>query len=50
MVNKDYSNVIKNIDVIAQKIYDDFEKAEIPNLQLPTRTKANIPINSLLTL
>ena len=42
MTKKDYTNVISKIDMIASKIYDDFEKADIPYLQLPTRTKANI--------
>jgi len=28
--------------MVASKIYADFEKANIPSLQLPTRTKANI--------
>jgi len=42
MTKKDYTNVISKIDLIASKIYDDFEKAHIPYLQLPTRTKANI--------
>ena len=42
MTKKDYTNVISKIDLIASKIYDDLEKADIPYLQLPTRTKANI--------
>ncbi len=42
MVKKDYTEVIKKIDMVASKIYDDFTKTEIPSLQLPTRTKANI--------
>ena len=42
MTKKDYTNVINKIDLVASKIYNDFEKADIPYLQLPTRTKANI--------
>jgi len=42
MRKKDYNNVISKIDMVASKIYGDFEKANIPSLQLPTRTKANI--------
>jgi len=42
MTKKDYTNVINKIDLVASKIYADFEKADIPYLQLPTRTKANI--------
>jgi len=41
-MKKDYSEVINKIDSVASKIYDDFEKIEIPSLNLPTRTKANI--------
>ena len=39
---RDYTNVVKKIDSIAEKVYSDLEKAEIPALQLSTRTKANI--------
>jgi len=39
---KDYSNVISKIDLIASKIYEDLQKTDIPNIQLPTRTKSNI--------
>jgi len=41
-MSKDYSNVIKKIDSIASKVYNDLQKPEIPNLKLPTRTKSNI--------
>lgn len=41
-MKKDYSQVIKKIDEIAYKVYDDFEKSKIPSLNLPTRTKTNI--------
>ena len=39
---KDFSEVIKKIDMIASKVYTDLEKSEIPHLNLPTRTKTNI--------
>ena len=39
---KDYSNVINKIDLIAEKVYNDFKKSEIPSLELPTRSKSNI--------
>jgi DNA topoisomerase-6 subunit A len=42
MVKKDYTNVLNKIDMIASKIYDDFQKTEIPYLNLPTRSKSNI--------
>lgn len=42
MVKKDYSKVITKIDSIAEKIYEDFQKTEIPYLTIPTRTKSNI--------
>ncbi len=41
-MKKDYSEVISKIDSIAEKVYDDFIKAEIPHLKIPTRTKSNI--------
>ena len=50
MTNKDYSNVISKIDAVAAKIYDDFQKIEIPSLNLPTRTKANIKFDDKLNL
>ena len=45
MIKKDYSTVLSKIDLLAKKIYDDFEKTEIPALNLPTRTKSNIRFN-----
>lgn len=45
MVKKDYSKVISKIDLVAEKIYNDFQKSEIPYLTLPTRTKSNIKFN-----
>ena len=42
MVKKDYSDVIKKIDLVAKKIYNDFQESEIPYLNLPTRSKSNI--------
>jgi len=50
MVNKDYSNVISRIDAVAEKIYEDFKKTEIPYLQLPTRTKSNIKFDDKLNV
>jgi len=50
MVNKDYSDVIKKIDLVASKIYDDFQKTEIPSLTLPTRTKSNIKFDEKLNV
>ena len=50
MVKKDYSNVISRIDTIAEKIYEDFKKANIPYLNLPTRTKANIKFDDNLNV
>ena len=50
MTKKDYTNVISKIDLVASKIYDDFEKADIPYLQLPTRTKANIKFDDKLSV
>lgn len=44
-MNKDYSEVIKKIDLVASKIYNDFQKTEIPSINLPTRTKSNIRFN-----
>jgi len=41
-MTRDYSGVISKIDSIAAKVYADLEQAEIPALQLSTRTKANI--------
>ena len=39
---KDYSNVVKKIDMIASKVYNDLQTPVIPNIQLPTRSKSNI--------
>jgi len=50
MVNKDYSNVIYRIDAVAAKIYEDFQKTEIPFLNLPTRTKSNIKFDDKLNV
>lgn len=50
MVKKDYSDVINKIDMIALKIYNDFQKTEIPSLDLPTRTKANIKFDEKLNV
>lgn len=49
-MNKDYSDVIRKVDMIANKIYDDFKKAEIPSLDLPTRTKSNIKFDDNLNV
>jgi len=49
-MDKDYSHVIKKIDNIATKVYSDFEKNHIPNIQLPTRTKSNIDFNEKLNV
>ena len=49
-MNKDYSNVLKKIDLIAEKVYDDFQKTEIPSLALPTRTKSNIKFDDKLSV
>ncbi len=50
MVKKDYTDVINKIDMIALKIYNDFQKTEIPYLDLPTRTKANIKFDEKLNV
>jgi len=50
MVKKDYSDVINKIDMIAAKIYNDFQKTEIPSIDLPTRTKANIKFDEKLNV
>lgn len=49
-MNKDYSHVIKKIDNIAEKVYDDFEKTKIPAIALPTRTKSNIDFDEKLNV
>jgi len=50
MVNKDYSQVLTKIDMIAEKIYNDFQETKIPYLNLPTRTKANIKFDDKLSV
>jgi len=50
MAKKDYTEVINKIDLVAAKIYEDFQKTEIPYLTLPTRTKANIKFNDKLNV
>lgn len=47
---KDYTNVISKINLIASKVYDDFQKDDIPFLQLPTRTKSNIKFDEKLSV
>jgi len=49
-MTKDYSEVIKKIDSIAEKIYDDLKKTDIPYIQLSTRTKANIKFDDKLSV
>ena len=49
-MSKDYSHVINKIDAVAEKIYNDFEKTEIPYLMLPTRTKSNIRFDDKLNV
>ncbi|HDM67373.1 MAG TPA: DNA topoisomerase VI, partial [Thermoplasmatales archaeon] len=41
-MKKDYTHVIKKIDEIAEKVYSDLEKSNIPFIELPARTKTNI--------
>ena len=50
MVKKDYSEVINKIDLVAKKIYNDFQQAEIPFLNLPTRSKSNIIFDEKLNV
>lgn len=47
---KDYTNVISRIDLIASKIYDDLQNADIPFLQLSTRAKSNIKFDEKLSV
>ncbi len=47
---KDYSEVIKKIDTIASKLHSDLQNANIPSLQLPTRTKSNITFDTKLNV
>ena len=49
-MKKDYSKVISQIDTVANKIYDDFKKTNIPSISLPTRTKANITFDEKLNV
>jgi DNA topoisomerase-6 subunit A len=49
-MNKDYSNVINKIDLIASKIYEDLQNTEIPFLKLSTRTKSNIKFDEKLSV
>jgi DNA topoisomerase-6 subunit A len=50
MVNKDYSNVLNQINVVAAKIYNDFQNTDIPYLNLPTRSKSNIKFDDKLNV
>ncbi len=50
MLNKDYSDVLQKIDMVASKIYNDFEKTEIPSITLPTRSKSNIKFSEKLNV
>jgi DNA topoisomerase-6 subunit A len=47
---KDYTNVISRIDLIASKVYNDFQDKNIPYLQLPTRAKSNIKFDDALNV
>jgi len=47
---KDYTNVISRINLIASKIYDDLQNADIPFLQLSTRAKSNIKFDEKLSV
>jgi DNA topoisomerase-6 subunit A len=49
-MKKDYSKVISQIDAVANKIYNDFQKTDIPFLTLPTRTKSNITFDEKLNV
>ena len=42
--------MIGKIDIIAEKVYNDLKKSEIPFLKLPTRTKSNIEFNEKLNV
>lgn len=50
MTERDYSEVVKKIDNIAQKIYKDFEKTQIPSIDVSTRTKSNIKFDDSLNV
>jgi len=47
---RDFTKVIEKIDIIAEKVYHDLDQAEIPFLQLPTRTKTNIQFDEKLNV
>ncbi|MFH1101683.1 MAG: DNA topoisomerase IV subunit A [Methanobacteriota archaeon] len=47
---RDYSEVIKKIDGIALKVYDDLLQADIPALKLATRTRSNIQFDDRLNV
>jgi len=49
-MKKDYSKIVSKIDVVAEKIYNDFQKSEIPSLVLPTRAKSNIKFSEKLNV
>jgi len=49
-MNAKYHDVLEKIDDIAEKIYDDLTKRNIPYLSLPTRTKSNIYFNEKLNV
>ncbi len=49
-MKKDYAPVIKKIEKIAEKIYNDFQDQEIPSLKLPTRSKSNIKFDDRLNV
>jgi DNA topoisomerase-6 subunit A len=50
LVKKDYYNVIDKIDIIAKKVYNDFQDIQIPSLNLPTRSKSNIKFDEKLNV
>jgi DNA topoisomerase-6 subunit A len=47
---KDFKEIIAKVDSIAEKVYTDLATSEIPTIQLPTRTKANIEFNQKLNV
>jgi len=49
-MKKDYSQVIEKIDTIAEKVYYDLYKQDIPFLNLPTRSKSNIYFDEKLNV
>jgi DNA topoisomerase-6 subunit A len=50
IMKKDYSEIVKKIDLVAEKVYTDLTKTEIPNIQLPTRSKSNILFDEKLNV